>query len=303
MSRGESTRPALIINADDLGIHPDIDAGILSAYRSGILTSATMLTTTAYLERTVADYVRPCALPLGLHLSLTLGKAVAPRGAVPDLIDPEGNLCLSAAQLITMSPRSETGRRILPQIHTEFEAQLGRASDCGLLATHADSHQHVHMNPAIFTLMEELLPRFGIRRIRFSREPFAASALWRDLPAITARRNLPKWLLLRWCAARIKPRLESNDDFFGVLYSGVINRRVMRDLLTRLQPGRVMEVGIHPGFRAPADVQDYPRPGYNRFISSPERDAERDLLSTTEIIALAQARNIRLQSFDGREKG
>ena len=39
--------PGLIVNADDLGIHPSINAGIISAYRRGILTSCTMLMTTA----------------------------------------------------------------------------------------------------------------------------------------------------------------------------------------------------------------------------------------------------------------
>ena len=47
--------PGIIINADDLGIHPSINAGILSAYRNGILTSSTMLVTTDFLEETLRD--------------------------------------------------------------------------------------------------------------------------------------------------------------------------------------------------------------------------------------------------------
>jgi predicted glycoside hydrolase/deacetylase ChbG (UPF0249 family) len=53
--------PGLIVNADDLGIHPAINAGILSAYRSDILTSGTMLMTTAYVNETLRDVVRPAA--------------------------------------------------------------------------------------------------------------------------------------------------------------------------------------------------------------------------------------------------
>jgi len=103
--------PGLIVNADDLGIHPRINAGILSAYRHGILSSCTMLMTTAYFDQTVRDYVRPQALPIGVHLSLTLGKAVAPRGEVFDLVDEDGNLKLAADRLIGPLVRQRPGLR------------------------------------------------------------------------------------------------------------------------------------------------------------------------------------------------
>src|SRR5258708_19760601 len=91
-SAPQSLPPGLIVNADDLGIHPSINAGILSAFRNGILSSCTMLMTTPYLEETVRDYVRPATLPIGIHLSLTLATPVAPWTQVPDLIVPQSNL-------------------------------------------------------------------------------------------------------------------------------------------------------------------------------------------------------------------
>ncbi len=56
--------PGLIVNADDLGIHPNINAGIVSAYRRGILTSCTMLMTTAYFDQTIHDEGWSQALPI-----------------------------------------------------------------------------------------------------------------------------------------------------------------------------------------------------------------------------------------------
>ena len=35
----------LVVNADDLGLHPALDAGILRAHREGVVTSATLLAT------------------------------------------------------------------------------------------------------------------------------------------------------------------------------------------------------------------------------------------------------------------
>lgn len=295
--------PGLIVNADDLGIHPRINAGILSAYRQGILSSCTMLMTTAYRDETVRDYVRPQLLPIGIHLSLTLGKAVAPPGEIPDLVDKAGNLKLAADRLIVSSFNGDRGGAVLRQIGREFEAQLAIARDHGLRPTHADSHQHVHMNPAIFGLVEALLPRFGIDRLRFSREVFHAFTLGPDLPDILRRNNLAKWAVLRWRAAALRPSLATTDGFFGVLYSGAVSQRAMLALLRSAAPQRSLEICIHPGFAAPQGVNDYPRPGYNAFISSAARRSEHDVLVDPDVANLLRSRGLALRSFDGSIKG
>jgi chitin disaccharide deacetylase len=295
--------PGLIVNADDLGIHPRINEGILSAYRHGILTSCTMLMTTAYLAQTVRDYVRPKLLPIGIHLSLTLGKAVAPRGEVADLIDADGNLKLAADRLVLASFKGDRGSALLRQIQREFEAQLAMARDHGLQPTHADSHQHVHMNPMVFRLVEQLLPRFGIDRLRRSREAFHAFVLGPDLPDVMRRNNFAKWALLRWRAAGLRPALATTDDFFGVLYSGAVTKRALRALLRGAAPGRSLEICVHPGFPAPQDVNDYPRPGYNAFISTAARQNEHDALTDPALAGLVRERGLVLRSFDGAMKG
>jgi len=291
--------PGLIINADDLGIHPSINAGILSAYRRGILTSSTMLTTTPYFEETVRDFVRPAALPIGLHLSLTLGKAVAPVRDVPDLVDDLGDLRLSAGQLVVSSlARKE---RLVAQIHRELEAQLARALDWGLKPTHADSHQHVHMNPVIFRLVENLLPRYGIYRLRYCRESFPVFSLGSDLPALLKRFNPGKWALLRWRSAQVRPTLTTNDDFFGVIYSGAMTKKALYSVIARMPADRSLEICIHPGFPAPGG-EIYPRPSYNEFISSPARQLEHDILIDSGLRELVRSRGVALRAFDGREK-
>ncbi len=296
---GGSLPPGLIINADDLGIHPDTNAGILSAYRHGILTSCTMLMTTPYFDETVRDFVRPAVLPIGVHLSLTLGKSAAPQHEVPDLIDQEGNLRLSAGSLVLASFAGDRGQRLIRQIRREFEAQLARAHDFGLRPTHADSHQHIHMNPAIFSVVEELLPRFGIKRIRFCRELFPAFAIGADLPALMKRLNPAKWALLRWRSRQITPHLASNELFFGALYSGTATKRAITALLETIPLDRSFEICIHPGFPAPAGQNYYPRSGYNDFISSPARRLEHDILVDAEIGALVRRRGLDLRSFAG----
>lgn len=294
--------PGLIVNADDLGIHPDINAGILSAYRGGILTSCTMLMTTPYLERTVTEFVRPAALPIGIHLSLTLGKAVAKISEVPDLVDAEGNLRLSAGRLLLASFTGPAGQRLLRQCSREFAAQLGRALDCGVRPTHADAHQHVHMNPPIFAVIEELLPRFGINRLRFSRERFWPFVFGVDFLSICRRLNPAKWALIRWRCDQIKPRLVTNDELFGILYSGAVSKSALLRVIGSIKPDRSVEICIHPGFAAPFGTKSYDRSCYNAFISSIARKNEHDILVDAEVREAVRRRGLQLRSYDGKPK-
>ena len=71
------------------------------------------------LDQTIRDYVRPQALPIGIDLSLTLGKAVAPRGEVADLVDADGNLKLTADRLILSSFKGARGSAVLRQIRRD----------------------------------------------------------------------------------------------------------------------------------------------------------------------------------------
>ncbi len=289
--------PGLIINADDLGIHPNINAGILSAYRYGLLTSCTMLMTTTYLEQTVREFVRPAVLPIGIHLSLTLGRATAPIAAVPDLVDDQGNLRLSAARLICS--QLTNGNYLVAQIRRELESQLALALDCGLRPTHADSHQHVHMNPAIFAVLEEVLPRYGVDRLRYCREPFPTFIFGTDPATLIRRFNFAKWGLLRWRSLQMQPQLICNEDF---IYLCAMTKKVLMAAIARASTARSTEICVHPGFPAPTDEVFYPQPGYNAFISSSARQIEHDILLDADLADLLRRRGLALRAFDGRPK-
>jgi len=299
MSRTPTLPPGLIVNADDLGIHPSINAGIVSAYCRGIVTSATMLMTTPYLKETVG-LVRSGALPVGIHLSLTLGKAVAPPGELPDLVDEQGNFTWSSRRLLMCSFADDAGRRLADQIGRELEAQLGLARDHGLKLTHADSHQHVHMNPSIFSMVEALLPRYGVKRLRFSRESVSIKEL---LELIKQRKpeNIAKVALLRWLSRRVQPRLTTTDDFFGVLFSGTVSKQALIGAVRALCNDRSLEVCIHPGFPASRQDATYSLAYVNDFITSAARQSEHDVLVDQEIAEIVRRRGLVLRSFDGRK--
>jgi predicted glycoside hydrolase/deacetylase ChbG (UPF0249 family) len=298
--RAEATLPAgLIVNADDLAIHPSINAGILSAHRHGIVTSASMLMTTPYLVETV-ERIRSGTLPVGIHLSLTLGKSVAAPRDVPDLVDESNGFRWSSRQLL-LNRFSGNQQGLVAQIRREFEAQLSLAFDYGLRPTHADSHQHVHMNPRIFPVVEELLPRFGIGQLRYSREIVSSTAI---AGLVRQRKyiNLAKLVLLRMLSRRVRPRLRTTDQFFGVLYSGLVTKDALKTVITQLPARHSLEICIHPGFPAPRDHAPYPFANENEFIRSGARQMEHDILLDPEISQVIQRRRLVLRGFDGRPK-
>ena len=66
----------LIVNADDFGLTPGVNAGILSAHHHGIVTSTTLLATAAIDAEQLAA-LRDSGLGVGIHVNLTLGRPLS----------------------------------------------------------------------------------------------------------------------------------------------------------------------------------------------------------------------------------
>jgi hypothetical protein len=287
--------PGLIVNADDLGVDAATTAGIVSAYRNGIVSSASLMVTMPAVEDAVAA-AQAAAMPVGLHVSLTQGRAVTgPR--LDRLVDEGGVFKLSAQNLITAG-RGDTA--LIAQIRTEIKAQLTRAFDHGVTPTHVDSHQHVHMNPILFAALEDEASALGVRRIRFSREPFRFFLSAGRYGQVLWRNNVSKWLVVRIYARRIEPRLDSPDWFFGILHSGAIAKSVLLNILQTMPVDKAVEVCIHPGL--PPQRSSQPADGFDAFSASPYRRLEHDALVDPEVVAVVRERGLMLRSFDGRRK-
>jgi predicted glycoside hydrolase/deacetylase ChbG (UPF0249 family) len=288
-------KAGLIVNADDLGLDAPTTRGIVSAYQRGIVSSASLMVTMPAAED-AAKTARAMDLPVGLHVSLTEGRAVA-RTDLYRLADDCGRFNLLPQRLIRVSRKDST---LITQIRTEMRAQLTRAVDLGLTLTHVDSHQHVHMNPVLFKALEEEALEFGIRRIRFSREPLRVLFLARAYAQILKRNNLPKWLITRAYSSRIKPRLERPDLFFGVLNSGALLKPVLLNILATIPSHKSVEICVHPGLPDPLSAA--PGGPFGAFSRSVLRRFEHDALVDPEVIAFIQKRGLRLVSFDGSPK-
>jgi chitin disaccharide deacetylase len=130
----------LIVNADDLGMHPSINTAVVAAIEEGIARSCSLMTScpgTLHALGLLRD--RP-EIPFGIHLTLVRDshldrwKPVGPVGEVSSLVDAGGELYLheQAAELL--------GQARTEEVEREFRAQLETVLRAGLAPTHLDFH-------------------------------------------------------------------------------------------------------------------------------------------------------------------
>jgi predicted glycoside hydrolase/deacetylase ChbG (UPF0249 family) len=265
----------LVVNADDLGLHPRIDEGILRAHREGILTSATVLATGRNAERAVAQ-AKAQGLAVGLHLCLTTGLEPAAGAANVPSLAPGGRFRRAWPQLVTAWA---TGVIHLGEVEREFTAQLDRLRALGAEPDHLDGHQHLHLLPGISRAVEVLAARNHLP-VRWPSELPRRS--WLSHPGAGA-----KSALLTALGRATPPRGALRVKALGIAASGCLNEATLLELLDSLAEGDA-EIGCHPGL-SPGSVPEDPdwRYGWETELAalcSPrvrDRLAERGIILTT----------------------
>jgi predicted glycoside hydrolase/deacetylase ChbG (UPF0249 family) len=132
----------LIVNADDFGLSPGVNRGVLRAHECGVVTSASLLVRRSHAEAAVFEGRGFPELSLGLHLDL--GEWIWRDG--------------SWTVAYEVVPAGDAGA-----VGEEFERQL-KAFRRMVRAdpTHIDSHQHAHFNEPVRSIVLEAAARLGI---------------------------------------------------------------------------------------------------------------------------------------------
>jgi chitin disaccharide deacetylase len=138
----------LIINADDFGLSPGVTRGIIEAHERGVVTSTSLMTRWPTAEAAAGYARRRPQLSVGLHVDLAEwfcrnGEWVCLYQVVPD--DDRAAAAAEAARQLDA-----------------FHRLVGRPP------THLDSHQHVHRNEPVRSVLVELADRLGVPLRHFS---------------------------------------------------------------------------------------------------------------------------------------
>jgi predicted glycoside hydrolase/deacetylase ChbG (UPF0249 family) len=243
MGPGPGTR--LIVNADDLGLHPSLDAGILKAHREGIVTSATLLA----MGPSAADAVvkaQAQGLAVGVHLALsTRLPCAAPVDAVRT-VAPDGRLRASWADF---AKAWLTGRVRREELERELSAQLSRARELGARVDHLDGHQHLHLLPGVRSVVEALAAREGLP-LRWPDALPRASWLRAPGPAL----KTAVLAVLARTAPKARPGVR-RVSAGGVFEAGRLDEAALLAVLDALPSGD-FELGCHPGEGTPHVPED-----------------------------------------------
>src|SRR5918911_4514999 len=80
----------LVVNADDFGLSPGINAGIIEGFEKGILTSASIMVNAPAFEEAVELAQAHEGLGIGVHLNVLRGKALLPPTEISSVVDADG---------------------------------------------------------------------------------------------------------------------------------------------------------------------------------------------------------------------
>jgi predicted glycoside hydrolase/deacetylase ChbG (UPF0249 family) len=214
----------LIVNCDDFGMYPAINAAVVESIEQGIASSCSLMAPCSAAADAMRRLRRRPEIAFGIHLTLVCempqlawGPMTA-KNNVPSLLDPEGNL-------FAPTPAGRAALLVqarLEEIETEFRAQIDAVADAGITPTHLDFHCLADGGrDDIFDLTLELAREYGLA-VRAWMEPGRQAARQRGLTAI------------------------DNDflDSFSLDIEGKADRylRLLREL-----PAGLNEWAVHPG--------------------------------------------------------
>jgi chitin disaccharide deacetylase len=244
----------IILTADDFGFSLPVNEAVEKAHRNGVLTAASLMVGGKAALDAVDRARRLPSLRVGLHIVLVGGSPVSPARAVPRLVGPGGEF---SSRLFRAGVNFFFRPAVRRELEREIQAQFRAFQETGLPLDHVNSHNHMHLHPTVGGLILEIGRDFGMRAVRYPREPVLPS--WRASRRSLAGKLAASLFLLPWQAflkSRIRrARILRNDFVFGLNDSGKMGLPLVLRILRQLPPG-VTEMYFHPCARDPESAQE-----------------------------------------------
>ena len=284
----------LIVHADDLGWTDGVNRGILDAFRSGIVTSTSVLANGEAFQGAVEAAKSAPGLGVGVHLNLSDGAPVADPESVASLLNEDGHFSDGPEKLLLKRVRRGL---VLEEIEEEWDAQIRKVRDAGIRPTHLDGHKHVHMLPGLFGIALRLAKEHDIEAIRVSLEDSRLRATLssggKQRAGVVIRQGLQaRGLKLLARDARKQAEcagIATADYFCGIAQTGELTREGLERFLISLPDGTT-ELMVHPGY-----VDEALQKTQTRLQAS--RQKELEILTDTTLRNLVASQGIRLIDY------
>ena len=186
----------IIVNADDYGLHPDINLGIYKCISKGYLKSISVSANSKNVDWEKLFNYQEMGILVGTHITLV----TEPWKTANYHFRSWKHLLIN----LFIKPKS-----FISEIQNEIEWQLSEFKKNKINITHIDSHQHIHISPLIWPLINKLAKDLNIKRIRLPYSP-KLSLIRRTLPG----------LILHLLSKYRKRSYNSAIPCIGIAYSG-----------------------------------------------------------------------------------
>lgn len=235
----------LIITGDDFGYSRTMNEGIISAFREGFLTSASLMPCGFAFEQAVGMARRTPGLSVGVHLCLLQARGVLSHAEIPSLTDADGNLH-SNPFLFGLKLFLVPGIR--RQVERELRAQMAKFLATGLRPSHINTHMHLHAHPVVFPIIAQLGREHGVRFLRVPRENLYTHLL---IDHRFLLRKLVRGLFFWALSIGLRGKIERAgfrhpEAIYGLLQTGHMDENYLTQVLRQLEEG-VTEIYFHPG--------------------------------------------------------
>jgi predicted glycoside hydrolase/deacetylase ChbG (UPF0249 family) len=228
-------RVRLVVNADDLGLHPAVRRAVEECAARGTVTSASVLANGPDLAA-----VRPVAgVSMGAHLNILRGTPLSPAREVRSLVGDDGRF---VGRWTTLARRAARGALAPDEVRLEWSRQVARLREKGLALSHLDGERHTHCLPGLFAVACEVAAEHGIAFVRRSDERWGNA-----FPAGGASGFLRRAVLATLCErARPVAGVRTADAVWGIAEQG---RAMRADRCARAlrEASGVVEIVCHPG--------------------------------------------------------
>ncbi len=237
-------RRRLIVNADDFGLSHSVNEAVVRAHREGILTTASLMVNEAGFEEAVGLARESPKLGVGLHLTLLHGHSTLAAEKIPGLVNSRGEFSNSP---FGVGMNYFFKRSLREPLRAEVHAQFEKFHGTRLPLDHVNGHLHLHLHPAIFSILMEDADLLGIRHIRLTRDCLSRSR----------RMSEGHWFyrvshaaIFEALSSRARRSLETKkirhaQITFGLLQDSRVGENYVLKLLPELPPGD-SELYSHP---------------------------------------------------------
>lgn len=167
----------LLVNADDLGLSPKVNASIFALMSADRIRSATLMPNGRAFDEAVSEIANHPHCSFGVHLNIAGGLPVGEPSGLAPILDSDGRFRPAAVRRLVI-PTS-----VRAAVLREWRSQIAKVRGAGVEISHIDSHHHTHNIPALFGPLKHVQREFGIKRVRTARSKrressFPGGVIW-----------------------------------------------------------------------------------------------------------------------------